>query len=39
MFGKSKASEEREDKDISSTHHAVVNAKPTLINYVAAIFA
>jgi hypothetical protein len=38
MF-KKKTFHEREDKDISSTHHAVVNTKPTLINYVAAIFA
>lgn len=30
---------EHDDKHVSEAHKALVNEKPTLINYVAAIFA
>lgn len=36
---KNKAFNERSDHDATDTHKAIVNEKPTLINYVSAIFA
>ena len=39
MFGKKSPAEDESHHEVSTTHAAVVNAKPTLLNYTAAIFA
>jgi len=41
MFGKKPVTEDHleHDHEVSTSHAAIVNAKPTLLNYVAAIFA
>jgi len=41
MFGKKPVTEDHleHDHEVSASHEAVVTAKPTLLNYVAAIYA
>jgi hypothetical protein len=41
MFGKKPVTEDHleHNQEVSTSHAAVVNAKPTLLNYTAAIFA
>ena len=39
MFGKTKINHEEVKEETSTAHHAVVNTKPTTINYIAAVFA
>jgi hypothetical protein len=41
MFGKKPVTEVHleHDQEVSASHEAVVSAKPTLLNYTAAIFA
>jgi hypothetical protein len=39
MFGKKAPTEDESHHEVSATHEAVVNVKPSVLNYVAAIFA